>query len=640
MSRNIGSAWRIPRQASCRQWVPDNVVIPSETETPGLFDLDKFPHVAGILEAVDDPMIHEIYLPWAARNAKTTTGISVLMYQAVNKPRPMIFASSNEERTNDAIDSQVYPMLEACPATRDLLPPKHRRTKKTISLKRCRIRRAFSGSPSTLAGYPACYYLASELSKWTKTKSNEADAIRLIGQRAKLYPMDKVGIYESTPALKGECNISSLHNKPSTDRRRREVPCPHCGTYQALEFGDKDPDSPGIKWEKDENGNSSPLLAEKTAYYQCVRGCRIEDYHRPEMMRKGLWVSEGQSVNEYGEIVGDRAVDSSTVSFGPLSSLYSLVISGWGQVAREFLDSCGDQEALRDFWNSTLALEWDPKPQTVEPNILSERLCIGERFGIVPSWARFLTGGIDTQEDGGTFVFNVSAWGQGGRGQSIWHGECRSFPVLKSEVLEKQYPHADGGEPMRISFSLLDSGGFESESIYRLLRSEPRILPCKGSSTKMDLEYKLSTLTAEKRRNKLASGDVQLMLVDTEMTNKWIQRHIDGKARPDEPAYYLSCDDAFDLEFLEELLNEMRIREADKYGNIRVKWVRRNPYKPNDKRDAIRYAKAAASYMTDGGKRWDRLPQRKDPDPKVNRSRKRHVAEPFAARDEEGFSAR
>src|SRR5690606_41689543 len=66
-------------------------------------------------------------------------------------PRPSVFASSNEDRTDDDINSKIYPMAEACKVTKPYLLPTHRRNKRHIHLKYSRIRRAFSGSPSTLA---------------------------------------------------------------------------------------------------------------------------------------------------------------------------------------------------------------------------------------------------------------------------------------------------------------------------------------------------------------------------------------------------------------------------------------------------------------------------------------------------------
>ncbi len=637
----MADSWRMPLKEKATDWIPANIIIPSETETPGPFDLDLFPHVKEVLEAVDDPMIRNIILPWAARNAKTTTGIAILLYFSICAPRPSIFASSDEARTDDDINSKIYPMAEACAATRPLLLPEHRRNKKFIHLRYSRIRRAYSGSPSTLAGFPACYYVASEISKWTKQKSNEADAIRLIGQRAKLYPFDRKGIYESTPSLKGSCNIMAFHRKATTQRRQRYVPCPHCGEYQVLVFGEAGEEGPGIKWEKGANDKSDPLIAEKTAWYQCVNGCKIENHHRPIMMRSGKWVPEGMSINEYGELIGQPDVGSSDVSFGPLSSLYSLVISGWGQVAREFLEALGDTEAMRDFINSTLAEEWDPKPQTIEPHVLAKRLCHGERAGIVPAWGSFLTCGIDVQEDAHRFVWTASAWGSGGRGQEIKHGQTISFDDLVRNVLERQWEHADNGEPMQVSLSFMDSGD-ETELVYNMCRKVHRLLPIKGAgeNAKMETSYRERILKPEERRNKLAGEEVKLILVNSHTTNQWLQRHIDGRTWKNEAEYLLSSDSKFDPDFLDQILNEISIREIDKRGKMQTRWERINTSRPNDYRDTIRYSYLAALYVTNNGLLWDKVPQRPDPANVSPPRQNEEDNETYAARDYQDFSAR
>jgi phage terminase large subunit GpA-like protein len=633
----------MPREQKAVDWIPANIKIPAETETPGPFDLDLFPHVRGVLEALDDTDVRNIILPWAARNAKTTTGISALIYFAVCKPRPSIFASSNQDRTDDDINSKIYPMLESCAKTRDMLLPKHRRNKNFIYLRDSRIRRAFSGSPSTLAGFPACYFHASEISKWTKNKSSEANAIRLIGQRAKLYPFDRKGIYESTPGLKGECNIMALYRKATTQRRVRMVPCPHCGEYQKLVFGGKDEDGPGIKWKKGKNGRSDPILAEESAWYQCVNGCKIENFQRAEMMRAGLWVPEGMSVNEWGELIGEPKVRAKDVGFGPLSSLYSLVISGWGQIAREYLEALDDTEALRDFINSTLAEEWDPRPQTIEPHILAKRMCHGTSAGLLPDWSRFLTAGVDVQENGQRFVYVVSAWGEGGRGQEIKHGEAANFDNVVQHVLRRQWQFVDQGEPLHITQAFVDSGD-QSELIYDLTRGLNGVLPVKGSGNKMETMYREAVLAPEKRRNRLASEEIKLIHINTTQSNEWLQRHFEGRRFKDEAEFLLSVDSRLDIDFLDQLLNEQKVREFDKNNRLQTRWVRINTSLPNDYRDALRYSRVAAIYCTNDGQLWNALPPRPEDARKQQQAARRSAmgaSESFEARNfDDDFSAR
>lgn len=603
ITRDVWPDWSPPPPAKAVDWIPRHILLPDETETPGPFDYDLVPHVRGVLEAVDDPHVRDILLLWAARNAKTTTALSCLIFWSVTAPRPAVFASANEELADRTIQDQLYPLLEKCDLTRPMLLPSHRRNRRWVKLARNRIRRAFSGSRATLRGYPAAYAVANEVSAWTKAKNVDASALRMLAQRGKLYPFDRKFLYESTPGLAGACQISELFDADGVDRRGRWVPCPHCGAFQQLVFGTRDPEGPGVKWEKDDRGRSDPQRAEDTAWYRCVHGCAIHDCDRAPMMRAGLWVSEGQTVDDRGRLHGEpRFPRSSKVGFGPLSTLYSLLIKGWGQIARDFLDAQGSSEALRDFTNSTLALKWDPKPQEIPPSVLAERLCEPHRpSGVVPAWARFLTAGVDAQEHAQRFPWSVHAWGPHGRGQMIAHGEAGSFAELRT-LLDRSWPvETNAALQLPILLTLIDSG-YHTAEIYRFAWTTPRVKPCKGANHAFDKLY---------REEKIEGvPGMTLVHVNTHKSQDWMQRLIDGgTARADPGFWSLPADAAYDVALLDELMNEVRIRDVDDAGYPTERWVRRATGRPNDQRDTCRYAWTAAQILTQHGARWNALPE-------------------------------
>ncbi|MFV0444406.1 MAG: hypothetical protein ACK5Q5_12625, partial [Planctomycetaceae bacterium] len=61
----VWSSWAPPPPSSAVDWVPRNIIIPDETETPGPFDLDLFPHCQGVLAAFDTPHVRSILMPWS-----------------------------------------------------------------------------------------------------------------------------------------------------------------------------------------------------------------------------------------------------------------------------------------------------------------------------------------------------------------------------------------------------------------------------------------------------------------------------------------------------------------------------------------------------------------------------------------------
>lgn len=600
-------AWLPPPRIRSVDWVPRNVRTPYGSEYDGFYSFDLAPHTRHVYELFDDEFTREIYLSWGTRGMKTSTMIGCLVASMALMPRPAAFGSADEMSIDRTIDEQIYPTLERCDALANELPPEHKRSRDMIRTRRCRVRKAFGGSKASVAGYPACYIFVNEVDKWPTKKSSEADAVEGFRQRAKGYPFESKVILESTPGDIDTSRIWRLLTAEQTQRKQYYVPCPRCGEYQLLVF-----DADHLKWDKDSKGKSSLLIAEQTAWYECEK-ChgRIENEDRPEMMRAGIWVSDGQTLDKHGKLRGKPKVHSPYVGLGPLSSLYSLLISGWGQIATDFLRCGHDPEKLRDFQNSTLALPWNPKPVSVEPDELAVRLGSNERRAVCPEWSIFLTRGVDVQEGGEVFKWWVSAWGPHERSALVDWGIATGEQELEAE-LRREFTHADKGSSLRPLYSFADSGdGNVTNEVYALCRRMSykglKLLPSKGSSTsgfptaiqKKPLDEDNQPIT---KNRKVSSGGIVLILINTERSQQWIEKQIKGRTTPDSLDRLTIPQEAMlDYELLAELVAEVK-HEG--------KWTKTGA---NDFRDAARYAWAAAQAVTNDGKLWAMLPPRATP---------------------------
>ncbi len=93
----------------------------------------------------------------------------------------------------------------------------------------------------------------------------------------------------------------------------------------------------------------------RLAWYECSNtqcGGRITDAHKPKMLERGVWVSDGQTVSPDGKVMGRRP-GSKRVGFH-LSSLYSPWRT-FSDMAAEFIRAEGDVAATMNFRNSRLA---------------------------------------------------------------------------------------------------------------------------------------------------------------------------------------------------------------------------------------------------------------------------------------------
>lgn len=631
LARSVWRAWIPPARPSHREWIPANIRMPAGTETAGdPFDLDFFPHVAGVLDAADNPMTKLILLPWCVRAGKTLTMLCVTISLASQAPRPMQIARESEEKTVDLIGNQLIPLLEACPAMRDQLPPPHRRNpKRGLQLANCRIRASWSGSPGTMRGFPSAYNFGSEISAWSGRESGDGDPVFLFMKRALLFEDEQLNIMESTPAAIDRCKMTMLCDLDGVDVRRFLVPCPRCGTWQPLIFGTPDPDSPGLKWSKS-GGHSTPAEAEKTAYYRCESGCRIEESDRVPMTRAGRWISEGQTLTKAGKLRGKaKHPDASTISFGhpnpgdnpqlaPFSQLYALRVP-WGAVAREWCEKKGTSSGRREVWNQTLGLTWDPAPVTVKPTELAGRLGEDIDLGIVPDWARFLTLGVDVGRSGEDYHFfwAVCAWGLHARGHLVDYGVTWTDKELRQllKFMRYQTEAADRSlAPLQIA---IDSGNF-TQFVYELCNSMPgHVYPIKGSShsTKEDFirgvegpdmfseGAQMAGLSDGQKKARRKQGRKDLIIPHTHQTQRWISDRCEGAIKRDNPAWFSVPRVALELQPVPEVDLPSHLLGDFQDGRH---WIKR--YERQDIRDAIRYARVMAERVTRRGTAWNRLP--------------------------------
>lgn len=586
-------------------WCIENV----QTHDGRPYDHFAYPHLGapgGPCDSFDDPQVRDIWLQFASRLGKTFFGNASLLFSVANRPAPMMFASAQEKLAVEVV-SRVYGMLARCKVLKDQMRPENRRTQDRIDLDECRIWVGWSRSTATLADKAVKVGQANEIDKWERqSTSKEADPLKLFDDRFKEYPAHKK-IKESTPSVKGKSRVE--RGRLQSSNCRFEVPCPHCSEYQPLKMEQ-------IHWEKNEAGKSDKDLARKTAHYVCChcRG-RIEDHHRPKMMRRGVWCPEGCTVDSAAAkqeadnrsewrgwrsapwIVGVPIRDGRDAGY-QLSSLYALSL-GWGDIAAEFV-ACKDKpQDLRNFINQWLGETWEVVHQKQTWQQLGERIIKGPRRFVLPNWASLVTVGIDAQEEGQRLPWSVVAWGPGRSHAVIAYGEAGSFEEVERELIAKSFDFEDGKGGLRPVTSLIDSGN-RPLGIYEWCRSCAAkglvVMPCKGSSTAMESDYSISLLGPN-----TAMPGMRLVRVDTIRSQSWIDRVLHS-LRPDDVGSGMlhAGSTAVHQDFLEQVLNDAAVLDLDKSNNEREKWERIDSNVPNDFRDAWRYAYVAMLIATRG----------------------------------------
>ncbi|HEX4070866.1 MAG TPA: terminase gpA endonuclease subunit [Planctomycetaceae bacterium] len=613
---------------ACRAWLPrpsvrtvayaqEHIYLPAGSEIQGKFRIDLFPYMEEVLDCCDDPRYERVSLQAASRTGKTVAGQVKMAATADTNPHPMAFGDADERSTRRVL-KRTWDLFSRCESLAKKLPRRGGDNPDHIPLSDCIVHGAWSGSPATAADFAAWLVVLNEVDKGSTNVSAEADFVHLMAERAKGYRGGTV-LCISTPAIKGSSRIEAL--RLAGDNRSRHVACPFCNHFQTLRMGDSH--SPGgLKWDKDSHGKSTPQIAFETAWYECEK-CqkKILDQHRYTLMNSGLWVPDGMSIHR-GRVVGKPTREGRHASFGPLSTLHSLLPSiTWGSIAREFLEShialteTGSRERLRNFVNSWLGETWDPKPKRVHVHELTERLGTTETSGRCPAWAVFVTRSADVAGQFETFPWQACAWGSFARGAVIDYGTAVGEADLEKLFREKTtYPHADGGAPVRVSVNAVDSGA-STDNVYAFCNRVPNSVPLKGVTGKFAEFTRIAAIGGNPAdRNKLRQaaagfggirGSKILWEVNHERTQSWIQAILEGDVTAAHAHFFSLCQEAsLDHAFLAHLSNEFPSDEVNEDGYVLHKWIRTGP---NEQRDLARYNRSIADVVMGHGVSWSRI---------------------------------
>lgn len=472
--------WRPSPRRPLQEWCDASLTLPAVSGyQAGPWRTSAFPHQRGVFYALHHPRVEEVTLCWGTRLGKTAIGQAWLAWAAKNDPGPAMIATSVATSAREFADVRLYPLLEACHETADLLLPEHKRAFPRVDLRQMLIYFAWSGGKTTLGERSIRYMYLTELDKWDTSTSTEADPEQLALERTKDWPNRKI-LRESTPTQEGSSRIwRALKNSELI--LYYHVPCPHCHKFRPLVFEN-------IKWTK-AGEHSTPQEAFETAYYQCP-ACRgkIEDHHRPGMFRHGVWAAENDEVQDDRLLVKWARVPRRVGMH--LSSLYSPTLS-WGEIAEKFVMSNRDNDP-QNFVNSWLALPWKAAIDRPEWQKVRERLADPLPRGTVPEWCTYLTAGIDchSPRQRGN-IYAILACGRGGRTHLVEVGEVRGelrdsvadqIRMSAEAVLESSWLTEDN-RTVNVNLACIDSGGTWTHDVYQeCYKRGARLRAIKGSA--------------------------------------------------------------------------------------------------------------------------------------------------------------
>jgi len=470
------------------KYIEGRRILPPQTPFPGFWSNSRTPYLVEIMNCMspDSPIQHVVLMKGAQLGA-TASAENVIAYWIDENPAEILFISATEGLLEKWVVKRLEPLIDSCQFRHKIRAntnnPKVRRTgdkmysKEFIGgaldmasaqsapglrsdSKRILIRDEIDGAPA---------HLKTGEGNWLDVSYARTAAW---GQRKKIYDF-------STPTTDAESLIKQQYE--AGDQRKFEVPCPYCGAYQVLEWGN-DKTNYGIKAVRKDG-----RLIE--VYYMC-KHCQepIKNHHKTAMLGAGNWLPTSQSKSDLYRSYH-------------ISSLYSPAgMMSWFELQELYDDAQNNVDGMRSFVNLYLGLPF--KELGARPKLDKVIELRGSyKAGTVPLGVLFLTVGIDVQagskrdpNNGPRLEMEVCGHGAGYRTWSIIYRrfegevdepESGAWAELNEWASENNGDNfkfkRDDGMVFTPSILFIDSGdGNLTDVVYRFCGSWVSTYPSKG----------------------------------------------------------------------------------------------------------------------------------------------------------------
>ena len=636
---SIADAWRPRPDITLAEWCETHLRLPATTSaSPGGYDLRRYSYCRGVLDAAEDPEVERIVLMWIPQLGKTTLLQAILAGTAVLAPGPAMLGTPDKDSLLELRD-KFYALCEETEELRDTVPPPRLRNNRWIDVGGCRCQLAYSYNTQRMSGKSCRLVIKTEIDRWRKTKTH-GDPSLIIDERVKAFHRSLI-VEESTASDENSRIYASYQQ---SDRRRFLVPCPRCGHYQELRFNPlrKGPFAGrgGVAGLRDEQGEllTSDQVA-GSAHYLCEQGCRIESDDKPGMVEQGVHVPKGQTLDKRGRIVG-QPLRSRRVWGSRLNCLYSETIT-FAKAAQKYLECRGKLAAMQVWVNDWLGTRFKQRGKTPKWRSLWARLKTADPPDVAPSWAIFLTAGVDPGPHYCRWA--VRAWGEGGVSALVSWGTTRGSPTsrmahlaaLRGELLERHFPltapNDAGDKSLQVRLMGVDVG-YQSHLVHSWYRTLPAPLGrrVRQLAGKQELPHgtqwrrnvvEVSARTGNRYEGGQERWEISKAIFTEDLHARW-------KQATNEAGAWLLCDARLGtLElYLRELTNERAARKVTAGGRTVTVWEKIDGNVGNHFADVESMNLALAEMVTGGN--WSNLAAQKRRAKAKSRGARRDSAAP------------
>jgi len=286
-----------PPDITVSEWADRNRYLPEESIKPGRWRTDNAPHLQSIMNAVNNPIVHEITIMKSSQIGGTEAINNIIGYKIDVQPCNIAYMLPTDTDAKDYAKDKFDKMINSSPPLRRKVKniKKLSSTEKESTLKKRypggRIRIFGGTSTSGTRQRSEKITIADDCDQLKIGQQSEGDPVFRLERRSATYP-DYINIRISTPTRSKESRISAFYDK--SNMQKYFVTCPHCKSDFYFKHE-------RLQWEKELDAFGKVIRDfPATAFYPCDNcGAVLTEKDRMEMLHNGKWIAERHEIKDH-----------------------------------------------------------------------------------------------------------------------------------------------------------------------------------------------------------------------------------------------------------------------------------------------------------------------------------------------------